>query len=153
MASAGIFERIVVGTDGSATARSAVALATRLAAASGATLHLVSAYQEPFQVVVPEAMIPVSVEDRERLRRHTESHLEQLAACARAEGVDRIEVHCVKGAPAEALLDVAAGCEADLIVIGSVGMTGARRFLGSVPNRVTHHAHCNVLVVRTDTDD
>jgi nucleotide-binding universal stress UspA family protein len=39
---------------------------------------------------------------------------------------------------------------ADLIVVGNKGMTGARRFLlGNVPNKVSHHAPCSVLIVRT----
>ena len=39
---------------------------------------------------------------------------------------------------------------ADLIVVGNKGMTGAKRFLlGSVPNKVSHHAPCSVLIIRT----
>jgi nucleotide-binding universal stress UspA family protein len=38
----------------------------------------------------------------------------------------------------------------DLIVVGNKGMTGAKRFLlGSVPNKVSHHAPCSVLIIRT----
>src|SRR5258708_5498195 len=52
--------------------------------------------------------------------------------------------------PAAAILDVAEEKGADLIVVGNKGMTGARRFLlGSVPNKVSHHAPCNVMIVRT----
>ena len=41
---------------------------------------------------------------------------------------------------------------ADLIVVGNKGMTGAKRFLlGSVPNKVSHHAPCGVYIVRTTT--
>ena len=54
-----------------------------------------------------------------------------------------------QGDPAAALLDVAEERGADLIVVGNKGMTGADRFLlGSVPNKVTHHAPCSVLVIR-----
>ena len=38
---------------------------------------------------------------------------------------------------------------ADLIVVGSKGMQGARRVLGSVPNKISHHAPCDVLIVNT----
>ena len=39
---------------------------------------------------------------------------------------------------------------ADLIIVGNKGMTGAKRFLlGSVPNKVSHHAPCSVLIIRT----
>jgi nucleotide-binding universal stress UspA family protein len=61
-----------------------------------------------------------------------------------------VETFAREGDPADAILDVAEEREADLIVIGHKGMTGARRFLlGSVPNKVSHHAPCSVLIVRT----
>jgi nucleotide-binding universal stress UspA family protein len=54
------------------------------------------------------------------------------------------------GNPAEVLLSVAAEQDADLIVVGNRGMQGAARFLlGSVPNRIAHHANCSVLIVQT----
>ncbi|WP_309233282.1 universal stress protein [Conexibacter sp. W3-3-2] len=55
-----------------------------------------------------------------------------------------------EGEAADAILRIADEQGADLIVVGNKGMTGAARFLlGSVPNKITHHAPCNVLVVRT----
>ncbi len=55
-----------------------------------------------------------------------------------------------EGDPADAILNVAEEANADLIVVGNKGMTGARRFLlGSVPNKVSHHAPCSVIIVRT----
>ena len=60
------------------------------------------------------------------------------------------EIHARAGTAADVILDVAEELDADLIVVGNKGMTGTRRFLlGSVPNRVAHHASCNVLIVRT----
>ncbi|HXR28158.1 MAG TPA: universal stress protein, partial [Solirubrobacteraceae bacterium] len=59
--------------------------------------------------------------------------------------------HAVRKRAADALLDVAADVGASLIVVGSQGMHGAKRFtLGSVPNKVSHQARCNVLIVSTD---
>ena len=63
-----------------------------------------------------------------------------------------VEVQTIarQGEPADAILDVAEEQNADLIVVGNKGMTGAKRFLlGSVPNKVSHHAPCSVLIVRT----
>jgi nucleotide-binding universal stress UspA family protein len=55
-----------------------------------------------------------------------------------------------EGDPADAILDVAEELGSDLIVVGNKGMTGAKRFLlGSVPNKVTHHAPCSVMIIRT----
>jgi nucleotide-binding universal stress UspA family protein len=76
--------------------------------------------------------------------------LERAAGALRTRGIER-ESHARKaGDPADAILRVAEEHDADLIIIGSKGMQGAKRFLlGSVPNKVSHHASCNVLIVRT----
>jgi len=61
-----------------------------------------------------------------------------------------VQAHAREGEPADAILDVAEEINADLIVVGNKGMTGARRFLlGSVPNKVSHHAPSSVIIVRT----
>ena len=52
-----------------------------------------------------------------------------------------------RGDPADVLVRLATECDADVLVIGNKGMQ--RRVLGSVPNTVTHHAPCSVLVVKT----
>ena len=74
--------------------------------------------------------------------------LDAAAAQARREGVE-VHTHPVEGDPADAILNVAEKVKADLLVVGNKGMTGARRFLGSVPNNVSHHAPCSVIIVRT----
>jgi ubiquinone biosynthesis protein len=59
--------------------------------------------------------------------------------------------HAVRKDPAEALIEVADTVGATMIVVGSKGMHGARRLaLGNVPNKVSHQARCNVLIVATD---
>ena len=61
------------------------------------------------------------------------------------------EVHNPHGDPAEALISVAEAVDADLVVVGNRGMTGMTRFvLGSVPNKVSHHCPCSLLIVNTD---
>jgi len=60
------------------------------------------------------------------------------------------EAHAAQGSADDVILSTAAEVGADLIVVGSKGMRGARRYLGSVPNSVAHGAHCAVLVVKTD---
>ncbi len=78
--------------------------------------------------------------------------LRETAEEIRAAGVE-VTTYARQGDPAAALLDVAEERRADLIVVGNKGMTGADRFLlGSVPNKVTHHAPCSVLVIRVGTD-
>jgi nucleotide-binding universal stress UspA family protein len=61
-----------------------------------------------------------------------------------------VAVFARQGDPADAILDVAEEQDADLIIVGNKGMTGAKRFLlGSVPNKVSHHAPCSVMIIRT----
>jgi nucleotide-binding universal stress UspA family protein len=82
---------------------------------------------------------------------HVNSILDQAAAIFRMHGVE-VETHACKGDPAAALLDVADAQHATMIVVGNKGMHSARRFLlGNVPDKISHHAHCSVLIVRTDT--
>jgi nucleotide-binding universal stress UspA family protein len=62
----------------------------------------------------------------------------------------QVETYARQGDPADAILDVAEENNADLIVVGNKGMTGAKRFLlGSVPNKVSHHAPSSVMIIRT----
>ena len=147
-----MYGSIVVGTDGSDTAKEAVRQAAELAKAVGANVLLVSAY-EP----VPEsrlrqerADVPADVTWMVNPREDVQAVLDEEAERVKAHGVNNVETHAREGDPADAILDVAEETGADLIVVGNKGMTGARRFLlGSVPNKVSHHAPCNVMIVRT----
>ena len=111
-------------------------------------LHLVTAF-EPLQrakiVGAPEGAARFWGPLTNDLARST---IDDAAASVRAAGV-KVEPHMVQKAPADALLDVASEVGASLIVVGSQGMSGARRLLGSVPNKVSHEARCNVLIVST----
>jgi len=146
-----MFGRIVVGTDGSETAAEAVRQATELAKLSGATLDLVSAYEPiPQQRLKEEAQeVPGDVAFGVGPREDVNSTLDSAAGRAKQEGVEA-QTHAREGDPADAILDVAEETKADLIVVGNKGMTGTKRFLlGSVPNKISHHAPCGVMIVRT----
>jgi nucleotide-binding universal stress UspA family protein len=76
--------------------------------------------------------------------------LEGAKSDANSSGVAQVDTYARQGDAADAILDVAEEQRVDLIVVGNRGMTGAKRFLlGSVPNKVSHHAPCSVLIVRT----
>jgi len=149
-----MFNVIVVGTDGSDSAVVAVAQATNLAALTGGTLHVVSAFRPvSLSSVAVTATSGVASVDVEQINRtvagDAERTCEQAASQARRDGV-KVEIHAVPGEPADALVGVAKDCGADLLVVANRGMSGARRFvLGSVPNKVSHHCPCNLLVVDT----
>ena len=146
-----MFQSIVVGTDGSATAGEAVREAIELAKELGATIELVSAY-EPIsnQRLREEArQVPADKQWMVNPREDVDATLREAADQAENVGV-KVNTYAREGDPADAILDVAEERGADLVVVGNKGMTGAKRFLlGSVPNKVSHHAPCSVLIIRT----
>jgi nucleotide-binding universal stress UspA family protein len=147
-----MFSRIVVGTDGSETADEAVRQATELAKLSGARLDIVSAFEPvPQNRVRAEAReAPGDVQYEISPREDVNLILDAATGEAKKAGIEEVQAHPREGEPADAILDVAEEINADLIVVGNKGMTGARRFLlGSVPNKVSHHAPSSVIIVRT----
>jgi nucleotide-binding universal stress UspA family protein len=145
-------ESVVVGTDGSETAAVAVRQAVTLAQALGARLTIVSAYEPVPGAELRSRVLPVApdLQWTVQAREDVLSLLQAAAADARAAGVEQIETFARVGDAADAILDIAEEQGSDLIVVGNKGMTGATRFLlGSVPNKISHHAPCSVLIVRT----
>ena len=147
-----MFQSIVVGTDGSQTAGEAVREAVELAKAVGARIDLVSAY-EPVagQRLREEArQAPEDLQWMVNPREDVDATLRDGRRAGRAARAWRSAPTPARAIPADAILDVAEERGADLIVVGNKGMTGAKRFLlGSVPNKVSHHAPCSVLIIRT----
>jgi len=146
-----MFGSIVVGTDGSDTARKAVQQATELARSVGATVDLVSAYEPVSSARLREEhqQVPKDLEWMVNPREDVEATLKDAAEEVREAGVE-VQTYAREGDPADSILDVAEERKAGLIVVGNKGMTGAKRFLlGSVPNKVSHHAPCSVMIIRT----
>ena len=142
-----MYSTIVVGTDGSATASVAVTRAGELAKLCGGTVHLV--HGAGSAVVADAAMMAVPVALTEDSLDGLRAELDKQAEPLRSSGVE-VVVHVEPASGPEAVLGYAENVDADLIVVGNQGMTGKRRFiLGSVPNAVSHHAPCSVLIVRT----
>jgi nucleotide-binding universal stress UspA family protein len=146
-----VFRTIVVGTDGSETAQAAVEQAIGLARLSGARLHVITAYGATTAVTALAGAAGYATEGLSlpEQRSAAESLLDRSLSGVEADGV-AITAHARQGDAADVLIDAAGELGADLIVVGNRGMTGARRFLlGSVPNRVAHHANCAVHIVHT----
>ena len=146
-----MFESIVVGTDGSTTAKEAVRQATELAKIVDATVHLVSAYEPVSESRLRDErqQVPADAQWMVNAREDVDAALKEAGAALEEQGL-KIERYAREGDPADAILDVAEEQNADLIVVGNKGMTGAKRFLlGSVPNKVSHHAPCSVMIIRT----
>ncbi len=146
-----MYKVLVVGTDGSETADRAVAAAAEIARSWGSELHIVTATRASRSGAASAASgaplvdtgVGAALLDEAAKRVGEEAlqkHAEGLAA----------EAHSAQGNADDVILSTAAEVGADLIVVGSKGMRGARRYLGSVPNSIAHGAHCAVLVVKTD---
>ena len=141
-------EAIVVGTDGSETAKEAVNEAIRMAKAFDAELHIVSAYKPLRGAHVSGAPAGAARVWQPLPDSRVDAILDEAAAVGRLRNVN-VKSHRSEEEPADALLSVASEVDAKLIVVGNRGMQGARRVLGSVPNKVAHNASCNVLIVST----
>lgn len=123
-----MYERILVGTDGSKTAAKAVDRAVQIASSSGASLTILTAARPDRGAKVVEAEV----------------------AC-HADATISIDTKVVDKDPVSALIDEARDGGFDLLVMGNKGMTGVTRFfsIGSVPNKVSHHLPCSLLIVKT----
>lgn len=135
-----MFGKIVVGTDGYGPASRAVARAAELAARTGAEVIAVHVYPhthpsgEPFG----EAHLRSGIDAGQGILKDVVKRHSDVA----------VKTVLRQGDPAEVLLDVAEEEGADLVVVGNKGMRG-RFHIGIVPNRVSHHAPCHVLIVHT----
>jgi nucleotide-binding universal stress UspA family protein len=152
-----MFSTIVVGTDGSETAQEALRKAAELAKQFDAQLHVVMAFK-PAATAGLAAMnveavafggAEVLAKAESAMADEVETILRRLGDDLRAGGV-KAETHGISGDAADVILEIAETKGADLIVVGNRGMSGAKRFLlGSVPNKVSHHSPCSVLIVHT----
>jgi nucleotide-binding universal stress UspA family protein len=163
----GLYSSLLVGVDGSPTSMRALDAASRLSATLAIKPTVVCAY-EPLseseldavradesdaiaQWGASRTLADTPAEFRWRIAAAAEANdvLERAVDHAAKFGVDA-DARAVQGAPAEVLLDIAERENIDLLVVGSVGMTGAKRFmLGNVPHRLSHHAPTDLLIMKT----
>jgi ubiquinone biosynthesis protein len=126
---------VLVATDRSETAERAVRFAADMAGRYEAELLVL-------RVLVGDNG------SREEAARELAEHVEGL-------GGERKRSAVVLGDdPAEAIVEAARREGADVVVVGSVGMSGRREFLlHNVPNRVSHNAPCTVVIVQTHREN
>ena len=122
-----MYKKLLIATDGSTTASHAADVGVDVAKVSGA------------EVLILHVGDP---KDGKKVLSQAEKALGKSGVA--------IATQSVSGDPADMICEVAERESVDLIVVGNKGMTGAKRFLlGSVPNQVSHHSPCNVLIVKT----
>jgi nucleotide-binding universal stress UspA family protein len=143
-----MFATVVAGTDGSPRAEKVVQEAIDLCKSEGARLYLVAAFgmHERHWESIPSSREVANVD----LRSVAESVLVRDGRRAEEQGID-VDWEAREGSAADAIIDAAVSEKADVIVIGNKGMTSRKRFLlGSVPEKVSRHAPCSVMIVNTD---
>jgi nucleotide-binding universal stress UspA family protein len=152
-----LYTNIVVGTDFSETAEQAVEQAVEIAKAFGSTLHIVTAFKPAMTASIAGSSLEAMAYGGADMLRDAESAIaDEVAARLGAlqmkyaqQGL-KVITHGLALEPADALIDVCEGCGADLVIVGNRGMGGVKRFvLGSVPNKISHHSPCSVLIVHT----
>jgi nucleotide-binding universal stress UspA family protein len=145
------YRNVVVGTDGSATAELAVRHAAELAKAFGARLTVVTAFTpRPEEEAKRLQQAPEDVRWAITDATSADERARRARGIAKEIGVEDVVLRVDSGDPASLLIDAADDSGGDVIVVGSKGMTSAKRFvLGSVPNKVSHHARCDVVIVHT----
>jgi nucleotide-binding universal stress UspA family protein len=141
---------IVVGTDGSERSAGALDRAGELARLLGVKLHIVSCYAKTSAGVsgVAATGFVIALDEQDEGRARAQHNVDRAQQRLAPVGVES-ETHVWPSEPADALVQIADEQQAQMIIVGNRGMTGTGRVLGSVPNRVSHHAHCDVLIVRT----
>ncbi len=145
-------QKILVPMDFSAHSGKAVETAVEFAKAFSAELHLLHAYSLPVGVVGPyDYQIPANVlgEMRDSAARRVDEEVKKL----KDQGVDASGM-ITEGVPTQAIVDAAEQIGANLIVMGTRGLTGLKHVvLGSVAERTIRHAPCPVLTVHDPDED
>lgn len=141
-----MFERILVGFDGSVHSRRAVQVASEIAGRfqSTLTIAVVRPTAQKQADARLEALVPISADGRTLT-----TLLEEMRETALGHGARVVEPVTLHGEVLDSLLGYLAQSPQDLVVVGSRGLTPGRRLLlGSVSSGLVNSAHCPVLVVR-----
>ncbi len=142
---------ILVPTDFSQDAEKALQTALELAKKFGARVEVLHAYHVDIPVTAPMGggfAIPDGF--FESLQRHAEAQVAKIASGAKGQGVE-ISTQAVRSPASSAIVSAAKQLPADLIVMGTRGLTGLKHVaLGSVAERTVRTASCPVLTVKAD---
>jgi len=144
-----MFSKILVGVDGSPFADKALKYALDVAKRYDAKLLILHVVLRRFYAVTPsEAGVLATTVFVKEMEAEGRRIMDNAEATAKQAGVD-YECRLAQGVPAEEIIKTVQSEKADLIVLGSRGLTEVRAFLlGSVSDKVSHHAKCPILIVK-----
>ena len=138
-------KKILVTHDGSKASDKALKKAAEIAMKFESSITVLS--------VIPELYLTELADmDRQRITQlmteETQTALEKIRASLSGKSLD-VKIILRQGDPAEKILETAKKMKVDLIVTGSHGRHGAKKFLlGSISSRIVDYATCPVLVVK-----
>ena len=161
-----MFKKILVAIDSSTMNRKVFEAGLSLAKTTGASLMLLQVlsseekiYPSPFRYygreseAIDKSMLDLYQQHWQKLEKEGLELLQSLRKEATKAGV-KTEFKQSFGYPGRNICELAQTWSAELILVGSRGLTGLKEmFLGSISNYVTHHAPCSVLIVRQDAED
>ncbi len=140
-------ETILVATDFSDTASAGVDWAIELAGNLGARIELIHALLVPSRAT---DFVPSPPDFTEALQEAASGRLNEITRRVKEQDIE-VTAELKLGVPSQVILDAANDKKADLIVIGTRGLSGLRHLLlGSTAERVVQHADCPVLTVHPD---
>jgi nucleotide-binding universal stress UspA family protein len=140
--------RVLVASDFSSCSAAAIHQAAELAHTLDADVLLVHAYHYPATVLPDGTTLPVEPSTAEDMLQHLDGQLALEAGVLRAQGIPTTTL-LVEGNAASAIVEAATDHDVSVIVVGTHGRTGLRRWLlGSVAEHVVRMAHCPVMTVR-----
>ena len=146
-----MFKTILYCTDGSDTAVVAGSIAAAMAKQFGATLTALHVFHPPAYVypAFDGAGFIIDPVDANRFAQEVQDSIAKRTERPLKEFGVPFDVRQEVGYPSDVIVRIADEEKFDLIVMGSRGMSAIKSFLlGSVSDRVVHHAHCPVLIVR-----
>jgi len=143
------FSKILVPIDFSSHSAKALELAMALAKTFGGRILLLHAYHLPPLVGMPDEIV-IPPDFWTGVRDAAARKLDKSAQKVKAAGI-AVETHLVEFAPSDAIVETAKKTKADLIVMGTRGLTGLKHaLLGSVAERTLRLAPCPVLTVKDE---
>jgi nucleotide-binding universal stress UspA family protein len=142
---------ILVPTDFSGHSTKALQTAVDMAKTLGASVHLVHVLHFPVQVAAP-GQVAIPQDLWTQIRDGAARRLEKAREAVAASGI-AVETHLSEGANAQAIVELAEKVKADLIVMGTRGLSGLKHvMLGSVAERTVRLAPCAVMTVKAEQE-
>ena len=141
-----MFTKLLIALDGSEMSRKALNVAIELAKLTGASLYLVSVEEN-----LPHypADIGEVKEEKQLKNGYFKTIQREAREMAKVHGIDLDQANILIGNEAKTIVSHAKAIKCDLIVMGHSGQSGVwANFLGSTAEKISHHAHCTVMIVR-----